>query len=292
MKKTVILFLLLLSLFSVSSCWLETAKEIPNKQLIIVSDEFTKLDTLIAKKFAKKSKLRVQLLELSENEIMQRVKQAPFAANMDVLLIHSDQLRAFLSKKKCFQPIINTQLFAQLRSELQPNHTNWLPVYYNPLVFVQPKDSVGGCSPVNFENWHKTSVRKLVEINLSAINSDKTFLKQLKQIRQFSWMIKADRDYASRSVMPLSELVHTAQQADSTYDIVLSNCFYYLQTKRAMPLKSTSISSYRYGRNFEKSQAFIGHYFGWSASLAAEKNQLSAHKKSVQNKAINRLSIQ
>jgi hypothetical protein len=292
MKKTVILILLLLSLFSVSSCLLETAKEIQNKQLIIVSDKFTKLDRLIAKKFGKKSKLRVQLLEISENEIMQRISQAPFAANIDVLLIHSDQLRDFLTKKKCFQPIIKTQLFTEVRDELQPNHTNWLPVYYNPLVFVQPKDSVGKCSPVYFENWHKTSARKLVEINLSAIDSDKTFIKQLQQIRQFSWMMRANKDYASREIMPLTELVKTAQEADSTYDITLSNCFYYLQTKRAIPIKLTSISSYRYGRNFEKSQAFIGYYFGWSATLSAQNNQISAQKKSVQNKAINRLSIQ
>jgi hypothetical protein len=59
-----------------------------------------------------------------------------------------------------------------------------------------------------------------------------------------------------------------------------------------MPLKLTSVSSYRYGRNFEKSQAFIGYYFGWSASLAAQNNQLSAQKKSVLNKAIQRLVIQ
>ena len=84
-----IFILLLLSLFSVSSCLLETAKEIQNKQLIIVSDKFTKLDRLIAKKFGKKSKLRVQLLEISENEIMQRISQAHFAANIDVLLITS-----------------------------------------------------------------------------------------------------------------------------------------------------------------------------------------------------------
>lgn len=287
-----IFILLLLSLFSVSSCLLETAKEIPNKFLIIVSDNFTKLDTVIAKKFEKKSKLNVQLLELSENEIIQRIQQAPFAANMDVLLIHSDQLRDFLTKKKCYQPIINKQLFTQLRAELQPNHSNWLPVYFNPLVFVQPKDSIGDCHAVPFENWHKTSVRKLVEINLSAINSDKTIVNQLHQIKQFSWMIKADRDYASRSIMPLSELVKTAQQADSTYDIVLSNCFYYLQTKRAMPLKLTSISCYRYGRNFDKSQSFISYYFGWSTSLSSVNNQLSARKDSEPNKAIKRLLIQ
>lgn len=291
MKKTVILFLLLLSLFSVSSCWLETAKEIPNKQLIIVSDEFTKLDTLIAKKFAKKSKLRVQLLEISENEIMQRIQQAPFAANMDVLLIHSDQLRAFLVKNKSFHPIIDKSLFIELRDELQPNHTNWLPVYYNPLVFVQPKDSIGACSPVNFENWHKTSVRKLVEINLSTIHSDKTFIKQLRGIRQFNWTINADKDYASREIMPLTTLVQTAQKADSTYDIMLSNCFYYVQTKRAMPIKLSSISSYRYGRNFEKSQAFIAYYSKWSVSLANQNNQLSCKRNSKANKAIVGLSI-
>jgi len=292
MKKSVILILLLFSLFSVSSCLLETAKEIPNKQLIIVSDEFTKLDTLIAKKFAKKSKLHVQLLALSEKEIMQRIKHAPFAANMDVLLIHSDEMRTFLVKNKSFQPIIDKSLFIELRDELQPNHTNWLPVYYNPLVFVQPKDSIGACSPVNFENWHKTSARKLVEINLSTIHSDKTFIKQLRGIRQFNWTINADKDYASREIMPLTTLVQTAQKADSTYDIMLSNCFYYVQTKRAMPIKLTSISSYRYGRNFEKSQAYIAYYSKWSASLANQNNQLSCKRNSKANKAIVELSIQ
>lgn len=286
------LFLLLLALFSVSSCWLETAKEIPNKQLIIVSDEFTQLDTTIAKDFGKKHRLNVQLLTISEQLLKQRIQQSPFAANIDVLVIHSDEMRSYLLKNKYFQPIVNKMLFSDLRSECAINHTNWLPIYFNPLIFIQPKDSTGDCGPVPFENWHKTEKRKLVEINLSAINSDKTYIQQLKQIRQFQWTIKADKDYASRQIMPLTTLVQTAQKADSTYDITLSNCFYYVQTKRAMPIKLTSISSYRYGRNFDKSQAFISYYSKWSTPLANQINQLSCKRNSKANKAIVGLSIQ
>lgn len=292
MNKSVILFLLLLTFFSVSSCWLEEAKEVPNKQLIVVSDEFTKIDTLIATNFGKKNKLHVQLVQLSPARLKQRILQAAFAANIDLLLIHSDETRAFLLKNKCFQPIVNRILFKNLQSEYVTNHTNWLPVYYNPLVFVQPKDTVGSCTPINFENWHKPTVRNLVEINLSSLHSDKTFTRQLLRIRQFNWTIKANRSYASRAIMPLTELVQTAQQADSTYNITLSNCFYYLQTKRANPIKLTSISSYRYGRNYDKSQAFIAYYSTKSKLLAAQCNQLSCKKNESANKLIKDLGIQ
>lgn len=161
-------------IFSLVGCTLENAKPLPYQHIVIASDFLKPKDCSIFKAFTKKTNIKVYILSLSAENIINKLKSEKSATRIDAVLLSS-----LVSMKK----IKDEQLIQHSQNELI------LPIAYNPYVISIFNDTLDTRQTyrgvLNSDNWSSLSkdpsyfTPMLAEANHSLRKNKTHFLKWL-----------------------------------------------------------------------------------------------------------------
>lgn len=122
------------------SCKIEEAKPEISKKLVLASDFLEAKDTVLFKRFSKKHKLHLKIINLSAGEIAQKLKKEGYNSSIDLVFVKSLYSVKILDKTK-FQKLDANFLREKTPSLKSFKNATWLVAGLDPYVFSYIPDS-------------------------------------------------------------------------------------------------------------------------------------------------------
>lgn len=139
MAKIKIVFLFTCLIASIVSCSIDEAQPLAHKKLVIASDFLYQKDVKFFAKFAKKEKVKIEIVHMRADSIAFRLKKDAYNTNIDLVFVQS-----LLSIKalgyQSFQKIDETT--QQQLTRLTKFVKNWFLIGRDPFVLTYLKDSL------------------------------------------------------------------------------------------------------------------------------------------------------
>ncbi len=139
MAKIKFVFLFTCLIASVISCSIDEAQSLAHKKLVIASDFLYQKDVKFFSEFAKKEKVKIEIIHMRADSILFRLKKDAYNTNIDLVLVQS-----LLSIKSlgnhAFQKIDQTT--QQQLTRLPKFEKNWFLIGSDPFVLTYIKDSL------------------------------------------------------------------------------------------------------------------------------------------------------
>jgi ABC-type Fe3+ transport system substrate-binding protein len=130
---------LFLGLFLVA-CKIEEAKPEISKKLVLASDFLEAKDTVLFKRFSKKTGIRLKILNLNASQIAQKLKKEGYNSSIDLVFVKSLNSVKILDKTK-FQELDANFLREKTPSLKAFKNATWLVAGLDPFVFSYIPDS-------------------------------------------------------------------------------------------------------------------------------------------------------
>ena len=143
MARTMVYNKFLLPLFLglvLVACKIEEAKPEISKKLVLASDFLEAKDTVLFKRFSKKTGIRLKILNLNASQIAQKLKKEGYNSSIDLVFVKSLNSVKILDKTK-FQKIEENFLREKTPSLKAFKNATWLVAGLDPFVFSYIPDS-------------------------------------------------------------------------------------------------------------------------------------------------------
>lgn len=282
--------LLSLLLFLLSGCLVEQAPVAKDRQLVVFADKLTAQDSLFLNQYAKKHHVDLSYHQLNADYIKNKIIHNKFDIDVDILILSNQQIREELNALKLLKTITNESLFTDLNRQFNNTHHFWLPLSHNPLVVAMQKDSSNMCRTIYFEEWHKKDSLK-PQFLLSPW--EKMYLTELEKSKRYDRFTKQlnKSKLADERVYPLSKLVQLENNKDTNYRKGKNSCKTFLIDHKKYITVFSSVSIYRYGRNYTESNRFISAITKYAAIFASSRDQLPCFNQVTKSSKIKGLGV-
>ena len=117
------------------ACKIEEAKPEISKKLVLASDFLEAKDTVLFKRFSKKTGIRLKILNLNASQIAQKLKKEGFNSTIDLVFVKSLNSVKILDKTK-FQKLDANFLREKTPSLKAFKNATWLVAGLDPFVFL------------------------------------------------------------------------------------------------------------------------------------------------------------
>jgi len=122
------------------ACKIEEAKPEINRKLVLASDFLEAKDTVLFKRFSKKTGIRLKILNLNASQIAQKLKKKGYNSSIDLVFVKSLNSVKILDKTK-FQKL-NANFLREKTASLKAfKNATWLVAGLDPFVFSYIPDS-------------------------------------------------------------------------------------------------------------------------------------------------------
>jgi len=122
------------------ACKIEEAKPEISKKLVLASDFLEAKDTVLFKRFSKKTGIRLKILNLNASQIAQKLKKEGYNSSIDLVFVKSLNSVKILDKNK-FQKLDANFLREKTPSLKAFKNATWLVAGLDPFVFSYIPDS-------------------------------------------------------------------------------------------------------------------------------------------------------
>ena len=122
------------------ACKIEEAKPEISKKLVLASDFLEAKDTVLFKRFSKKTGIRLKILNLNAGQITQKLKKEGYNSSIDLVFVKSLNSVKILDKTK-FQKLDANFLREKTTSLKAFKNATWLVAGLDPFVFSYIPDS-------------------------------------------------------------------------------------------------------------------------------------------------------
>jgi len=122
------------------ACKIEEAKPDISKKLVLASDFLEAKDTVLFKRFSKKTGIRLKILNLNASQIAQKLKKEGYNSSIDLVFVKSLNSVKILDKTK-FQELDSNFLREKTPSLKAFKNATWLVAGLDPYVFSYIPDS-------------------------------------------------------------------------------------------------------------------------------------------------------
>jgi len=122
------------------ACKIEEAKPEINRKLVLASDFLEAKDTVLFKRFSKKTGIRLKILNLNASQIAQKLKKEGYNSSIDLVFVKSLNSVKILDKTK-FQELDANFLREKTPSLKAFKNATWLVAGLDPFVFSYIPDS-------------------------------------------------------------------------------------------------------------------------------------------------------
>jgi ABC-type Fe3+ transport system substrate-binding protein len=122
------------------ACKIEEAKPEISKKLVLASDFLEAKDTVLFKRFSKKTGIRLKILNLNASQIAQKLKKEGYDSSIDLVFVKSLNSVKILDKTK-FQELDANFLREKTPSLKAFKNATWLVAGLDPFVFSYIPDS-------------------------------------------------------------------------------------------------------------------------------------------------------
>jgi hypothetical protein len=122
------------------ACKIEEAKPEISKKLVLASDFLEAKDTVLFKRFSKKTGIRLKILNLNASQIAQKLKKEGYNSSIDLVFVKSLNSVKILDKTK-FQKLDANFLREKTPSLKAFKNATWLVAGLDPFVFSYIPDS-------------------------------------------------------------------------------------------------------------------------------------------------------
>ena len=122
------------------ACKIEEAKPEISKKLVLASDFLEAKDTVLFKRFSKKTGIRLKILNLNASQIAQKLKKEGYNSSIDLVFVKSLNSVKILDKTK-FQELDANFLREKTPSLKAFKNATWLVAGLDPFVFSYIPDS-------------------------------------------------------------------------------------------------------------------------------------------------------
>lgn len=126
--------------FVLVSCKIEEAKPEISKKLVLASDFLEAKDSVLFKRFSKKTGIRLKILNLNASQIAQKLKKEGYNSSIDLVFVKSLNSVKILDKTK-FQELDANFLREKTPSLKAFKNATWLVAGLDPFVFSYIPDS-------------------------------------------------------------------------------------------------------------------------------------------------------
>ena len=179
------------------SCYIDQAKEVHTKVLVIASNYLKESDTTIFESFCKEEKVRIRILSIDFLELRDSVDKTEYNSGIDIIMLKSvNQLRQ-LNDKHLIQTM-NFKLSGYKEAYIH-NQYNCISYGFDPYVIFTPHDSLP------LENHYKTLVQNEHGSLLSS-DEETVLFSQLRsglsRTQLSSWLVK---HHEKRNSLEISE---------------------------------------------------------------------------------------
>lgn len=141
-KNNFTILILFTMLSCISSCVIETAKK-PKRQVVtIYSDCIGKSEISIFRKFQKKEHIKVKIVHLSTDSIIEKITREGVNSTADILLFKSLYGTFKATKLKLFQPWKSWKMNELVHKNHKSKNGTWYGIGINPYVFISKNDSL------------------------------------------------------------------------------------------------------------------------------------------------------
>jgi spermidine/putrescine-binding protein len=117
------------------ACKIEEAKPEISKKLVLASDFLEAKDTVLFKRFSKKTGIRLKILNLNASQIAQKLKKEGYNSSIDLVFVKSLNSVKILDKTK-FQKLDANFLWEKTPSLKAFKNATWLVAGLDPFVFL------------------------------------------------------------------------------------------------------------------------------------------------------------
>jgi spermidine/putrescine-binding protein len=121
--------------FVLVACKIEEAKPDISKKLVLASDFLEAKDTVLFKRFSKKTGIRLKILNLNASQIAQKLKKEGYNSSIDLVFVKSLNSVKILDKTK-FQKLDANFLWEKTPSLKAFKNATWLVAGLDPFVFL------------------------------------------------------------------------------------------------------------------------------------------------------------
>ena len=252
------------------ACKIEEAKPEISKKLVLASDFLEAKDTVLFKRFSKKTGIRLKILNLNASQIAQKLKKEGYNSSIDLVFVKSLNSVKILDKNK-FQKLDANFLREKTPSLKAFKNATWLVAGLDPFVFLYDPNFYTGKKNYRdlSKNFTWASPQSIEE--LAVIGAHNTILFKKKDSVQYNF-IKNNVAYQS-----LSNGVISSQF------LVLKNSFFEknkeLSKKREIffPDKTYAdrwcFAVVDQAKNYESAETFLVYY----SKLSLSKNFKKQH---------------
>jgi len=179
------------------SCKIEEAKPEISKKLVLASDFLEAKDTVLFKRFSKKTGIRLKILNLNASQIAQKLKKEGYNSSIDLVFVKSLNSVKILDKTK-FQKLDANFLREKTPSLKAFKNATWLVAGLDPFVFLYDPNFYTGKKNYRdlSKNFTWASPQSIEE--LAVIGAHNTILFKKKDSVQYNF-IKNNVAYQSLS---------------------------------------------------------------------------------------------
>jgi ABC-type Fe3+ transport system substrate-binding protein len=179
------------------SCKIEEAKPEISKKLVLASDFLEAKDTVLFKRFSKKTGVRLKILNLNASQIAQKLKKEGYNSSIDLVFVKSLNSVKILDKTK-FQKLDANFLREKTPSLKAFKNATWLVAGLDPFVFLYDPNFYTGKKNYRdlSKNFTWASPQSIEE--LAVIGAHNTILFKKKDSVQYNF-IKNNVAYHSLS---------------------------------------------------------------------------------------------
>jgi hypothetical protein len=179
------------------SCKIEEAKPEISKKLVLASDFLEAKDTVLFKRFSKKTGVRLKILNLNASQIAQKLKKEGYNSSIDLVFVKSLNSVKILDKTK-FQKLDANFLREKTPSLKAFKNATWLVAGLDPFVFLYDPNFYTGKKNYRdlSKNFTWASPQSIEE--LAVIGAHNTILFKKKDSVQYNF-IKNNVAYQSLS---------------------------------------------------------------------------------------------
>lgn len=258
-----------------SSCWIQNAPEDTTEEVSVVSDYFTKADSVLIKKFARQQKVTVHYSILSSKKLLERITKQRYNANIDVILTHDPKLREELHLVKAMEVLTPPSWYDRLDKQFAKKYLEWLPLSHNPLLVTYPSDTSDRCIPIDFAKWHKG--KDTIPPMIRLLNDKDEYQGQLNASERLKWLHvdKSAGYWSLERVYSLSGFLTKLNKPDSTFNRQMHSCRAYLRIENdQFVTRIFTAGIYKDGQNKDVAHRFLTYYTNYMYQLASSRNEL------------------
>lgn len=179
------------------ACKIEEAKPEISKKLVLASDFLEAKDTVLFKRFSKKTSVRLKILSLNASQIAQKLKKEGYNSSIDLVFVKSLNSVKILDKTK-FQKLDANFLREKTPSLKAFKNATWLVAGLDPFVFLYDPNFYTGKKNYRdlSKNFTWASPQSIEE--LAVLGAHNTILFKKKDSVQYNF-IKNNVAYQSLS---------------------------------------------------------------------------------------------